>query len=185
MIVRASSNMPFSLNSVTDVGVIAYLGVNRWFADQAQQDASTPLGQLTAVAGLAVTILAGVWVASRMWEQFRSRGESNKRKLDVDDGRIRDLEKAESAAKLELIERRAKVDRDLLKLEIRADNFKERIAMLESRHNRLRDAFNRLAGSLAPILKDMDVDLSRLDVVGKLIASADEDTTDNGSNGSH
>ncbi len=76
----------------------------------------------------------------------------------------------------DLILRRAMVDKEITVLNLGVAALERRAAMVESRHNKLRDAFNRLTGSLAPILKDMDIDLTRLDLAGKIISESSDDS---------
>ena len=95
----------------------------------------------------------------------------------------RQLEHNRSDIEKDLIARRAMVDKEITVLNLGVAALERRAAMIESRHNRLRDAFNRLTGSLAPVLKDMDVDLSRIDIVSRLIGTAHDlpnDASDEG-----
>ena len=80
----------------------------------------------------------------------------------------------------DLILRRAMVDKEITVLNLGVAALERRAAMGESRHNKLRDAFNRLTGSLSPILKDMDIDLTRLDLAGRLISESTDELSDDG-----
>ena len=82
------------------------------------------------------------------------------------------LEHNRSDIEKDLIVRRAVVDKEITILTLGVSALERRAAMSESRHNRLRDAFNRLVGLAAPILKDADLDMSRVDTVSKIIGAA-------------
>ena len=167
--------MTFSWNSVTDVMIIAYIGVSRWLNAQVQSTGSTPAGELSTYAGLVVTILAGVWVASRMWEQFRARGIQNREAIAAEKADIKELQAFRNSVEKDLLLRRSEIDKKLLLLERDSEYYTKRLDLAETRHNRLREKFERLVGSLSPILKDMDIDLRRLDLVGQLLSEEPED----------
>ena len=153
--------MPFSWNSVTDVAVVAYLGVSRWFASQAASATSGHVADLTSYAGLAVTIMAGAWIASRMWEQSRARGESNKSKLIADDGRLKALEKAENDARLELITRRAAVDLSIAHIGWQIDALTKRMDIYDSRERKNLRKLEHLETRMSPWLKEFEPDGTR------------------------
>ena len=99
------------------------------------------------------------------------------------------LDHNRSEIEKDLILRRAKVDHEVTVLTLGVAALERRSAMCESRHNRLRDQFYQFTGALSPVLKDMDVDLTRLWGAGKAMASTAEEPSDdgrsNGNNGDH
>ena len=95
----------------------------------------------------------------------------------------RQLDHNKSDVEKDLILRRALVDKEITVLTLGVAALERRAAMSESRHNKLRDAFNRLTGLVSPILKDADLDLTRSDVVSKIIGTAHslpDEVTDEG-----
>ena len=124
--------------------------------------------RIASTIGLAVFI---GFYGGRIWRDFIN----SKGKIANDDSRIKNIESLVTDIKMDLIGRRAYVDKEMSHLQWELESLKARQGLIETRHNRLRDTHNRLVGSLAPVLKDMDVDLSRLDLVQKLVATAHGD----------
>ena len=171
--------MSFSWNSVTDVAVVAYLGVSRWLAAESASAPSGQVADLTSYAGLAVTIMAGVWIASRLWEQSRARGESNKNKLAVDDGRLKALEKAENDARLELITRRAAVDLSLAHIGWQIESLTKRMDVYDSRERKNLRKLEHLETRMSPWLKEFEPEGTR-SMAAAFTAIEGEEPTDDG-----
>ena len=184
------SNMPIRLlEPIAEVGALSYLYLHLHLQPAAaglSLPDPTP-ERIAYVLGLA--LFAGFY-GGKIYKDFL--GTKSKAITDYQDIREikaslsaieRQLEHNRSDIEKDLIARRAMVDKEITVLNLGGAAWERRAAMIESRHNRLRDAFSRLTGSLAPVLKDMDVDLSRIDIVSRLIGTAHDlpnDASDEG-----
>lgn len=133
---------------------------------------------------LGLAIFIGFY-GGKIWKDFLSSKSKSAR--DYEDIREiktslanieRRLDSHRSDIEKDLISRRAIVDKEVTVLTMGVAALERRSAMIETRHSRMRDRFNRLVGCLAPILKDMDVDLTRMDVAGRLMSTVEADDGD-------
>ena len=107
------------------------------------------------VISLGGVLLAAGFFAGQIWKDFKG----SKTKLSSDNDRLNKQREEINALTLQVA----------------------KLRWVESSHRRLRDKFYLLLGSLAPVLKDMDVDFSRNGTMGKILASIDiEEPTDDG-----
>lgn len=141
---------------------------------------------------LGLAIFIGFY-GGKIWKDFLSSKSKSAR--DYEDiqqikASLSNIERQLAAHKSDidkdLISRRALVDKEVTVLTLGVSALERRASMIESRHNRLRDQFNRLSGCLAPVLKDMDVDLTRMDVTARLMSTTDisNDDIDSDTSGS-
>lgn len=174
--------MIFPASTVLDLGAMAWLAVVGY-----QVSSSHGIGEewqtAAAVCTVALAIFAIVYGVGRFVERFQMRGISNQSKLVNDDRRIENIEKIVVGIEKDLIGRRAIVDKEISHHAWQLDAFERRMLVIESRHNRLRDKFNVVVGSLAPVLKDMDADFTRNGVMGKVFQAIEENepTSEDGS----
>ena len=81
----------------------------------------------------------------------------------------RQLDRDRAEVKQDLIARRALVDKEVTVLTMGVAALERRADKSESRHGRLNEAFNRFVGLASPVLRDADLDTSRVDIVSKVI----------------
>ena len=151
---------------------------------------SPGLQDALALFTLVISLAAIVYATGRIVERFQQRGDQNRSKLISDNERFEKVQTTldrivDKLTMLEkdLISRRAMIDKEVTVLTMGVGALERRAAMQESRHNRLRDKFNVVVGSLAPVLKDIDADFTRHGTMGKVFQSIDENdesSTDDG-----
>jgi hypothetical protein len=169
--------MTFSWNSVTDIGVVAYIGIHRWF--QSQHDVSSSVDGLNSLVGLGVSLLAGVWVASRMWEQFRARGVANKEDIATEKAEIKELQAFRYNVEKELIGRRAKIDEALALLQAKTVMLEKRMDICDSRERKSLRKLERLATRVDPWVKEFEPEGTR-SIVSSFTQIDDEEGTGDG-----
>ena len=180
---RAVSKTMISLNVITDVAVVAYLGVSRYLSSLDQQPISSPSHEVNAWLGAAASILASVWIASRVGGEVVSRGKTTAAGLAEEKVEREKIKEAVAEYKLDLTERRARVNTEITVLTLKVEALEKRANKVEMKHDRLRGEFDRLTGLVAPILRDADLDLTRADAVSKIIGAAysfPEESTNSG-----
>ena len=178
MTIKGMGSNLFHSNNALDIGVMCYVAFIRWHHSMPTV-LSGGLEWVGEYATVLSSILVGVWVASRMWERFRQRGESNKAKLVADDVRIRHLEEIVSEYKLDLVSRRAKVSEEILELKWTTGVLRDRIIALEIATAEGKNQFTRLNTQVRPWLKVFEADGKRsMQRAYGLPADGDEPSTD-------
>jgi hypothetical protein len=174
--------MLFPPKSVLDIGAAS------WISFMGLQASSSPIfgsetQNVIAACAVALSIVTIIYGVGRLVERFQQRGVSNQNKLIVEDRRMENIEKIVTGIEKDLIGRRALVDKEISHHSWQIGALEDKMRVGESRHNRLRDKFNVVVGSLAPVLKDMDADFTRGGTMAKVFTAIDEgeQPTDDGS----
>lgn len=176
------------LEPLAEAGALSYLYLHMQQPAVAGLSIPDPTPERIAyVLGLA--LFAGFY-GGKIYRDFLStRRTQDREQIELKDiakmvaNIERRLDANKSDVEKDLIVRRAVVDKEITVLNMGVVALERRAAMSESRHNKLRDAFNRLTGLVSPILKDADLDLTRSDVVSKIIGTAHslpDEVTDEG-----
>lgn len=177
----------FSTRTALDLGAMASLSLAGAQASSSPA-LSNDFQNIVGSATIVLSIAAIVYGIGRTVERFQQRGDQNRSKLVNDDQRFREIQDVLSkildrltGLEKDLIGRRALVDKEVTVLTMGVASLERRAGMIESRHNRLRDKFNVVIGSLAPVLKDMDADFTRNGVMGRIFTAIDENESDSSS----
>jgi hypothetical protein len=144
---RTESKVTFALpKTLLEMGAFGFLYLN---ANQSLQPADGWAMTPERVISYAGILVATSFFAGQIWKDFKG----SKSKLISDNDRLNRQQDEINALNLEIA----------------------RLRWVESSHRRLRDKFYLLLGSLAPVLKDMDVDFSRKGTMGKIMSAIDDE----------
>jgi hypothetical protein len=159
---RMDTNLIPAPQYAINLGAITFLGFNALISSQESLAAPVPhtVQDWNSTLMLLGYVAVFVWFVAQGFALFKYRGESNQSKLSRDYTEIETLKK-EVANQAVLI------------ATLSVEN--QRLRLLESSHNKLRDKFHLLLGVLNPVLKDMDVDFSRGGTMGKIMNAIDEE----------
>ena len=153
---RAAGRPVLSLDAITDVAVVAYLGVNRYLASLDSQSLPSPSHELNSWLTAAVSVLAFVWMVSRIWEQVVSRGKENAKGIAEEKTEREKIKEAVAEYKIDLTERRAKVDSRLDKLDWTIGALLKRMDAYDSRERKNLRKLEHLETRMSPWLKEFE-----------------------------
>ncbi len=145
-----------SLDAITDVAVVAYLGASRWLMSPEQEALPSPSHELNSWATAAVSVLAFVWIVSRMWEQVVARSKASKIDIAEEKAETKLLKQTVSEYKLDLAERRAKVDLRIEKLQWVLEALSRRMDTYDNRERKNIRKLEHLETRMSPWLKEFE-----------------------------
>ena len=176
---RAVSKTMISLNVITDVAVVAYLGISRWLISLDQQPLPSPSHELNSWATAAVSALAFVWIASRMWEQISAKVKASRIEIAEEKADTKSLKEIISEYRFDLVERRAKVDLKIEKLNWALESLLKRMATYDSRERKNLRKLEHLDTRISPWLKEFEPNGTR-SVSSAFTEIYSDETTDDG-----
>ena len=158
---RVASSPMLSLDAITDVAVVAYLGVNRYLLSLDQSALPSPSHELNSWLTAAVSVLAFVWMVSRLWEQIVSRGKENAKGIAEEKTEREKIKETVAEYKLDLAERRASVDLRIEKLNWALGELLKRMDVYDSRERKNLRKLEHLDTRIRPWLKEFEPEGTR------------------------
>ena len=156
MLMQAVSRPVISIDTITDVAVVAYLGVNRYLMSLDQGAVPSPSHELNSWLTAAVSILAFVWMVSRIWEQVVSRGKENAKGIAEEKTEREKLKETVAEYKIDLTERRASVDLRIEKLQWAIEAILKRMDVYDSRERKNLRKLEHIDTRMRPWLKEFE-----------------------------